>query len=83
MHADLYQRQAEHPYNPAVLTPGHPQVRPLRGTLPPHSSGHPGLSAHLAQPSPGSGLTVTFWVVAASLIAAGAAAGAYFAGVFS
>jgi hypothetical protein len=65
-------------FDPTVLTPGHPQARPSQQQLS-HRSQAPRQAA-AASPA---GLSVTYWVVTATLIAVGAAVGAYLAGVFS
>jgi hypothetical protein len=61
-----------------VLRPGHPQSRPAHEPV-----SYPAQPlAPAAPPSPGK-LPVTFWVITATLVAAGAAVGAYLAGIFS
>ncbi len=67
-----------HGYNPTVLTPGHPQVRPSQPLA------YPANVPHLV-PAPHTppGLPLSFWVITAALVAVGAAIGAYLAGVFS
>src|SRR5688572_18911281 len=55
-------------FDPTVLTPGHPQVRPSQQQLA-HRSQAP-RPAPAASPA---GLSVTYWVVTATLIAVGAA----------
>jgi eukaryotic-like serine/threonine-protein kinase len=71
-------QRAAYGFDPTVLTPGHPQVRPSQQHLV-HRSQAP---RQMPAPGPG-GLSVTYWVVTATLIAVGAAVGAYLAGVFS
>lgn len=61
---------------PAQSRPSHPMPNLGR---PPQLGAPSPIVAH----SPEPGLTVTFWIVTAALVAAGAAAGAYFAGVFN
>jgi hypothetical protein len=71
-------RPPQQHYDPAVLRPGHPQSRPIHEPIP-----YPTQPlAPAAPPSPGK-LPVTFWVITATLVAAGAAVGAYLAGIFS
>jgi serine/threonine-protein kinase len=75
-------------YDPAVLTPGHPRSRP--GVALPTPSMQPAPYPNLppqqmvaAPPMPVTRLPLTYWVVTATLVAVGAAVGAYLAGVFS
>ena len=72
-------QRAPHGYDPTVLTPGHPQVRPSQ--LP---AAYPAHVPHLVPAvSHQQKLPLTYWVIFATLIAVGAVIGAYFAGVFS
>jgi eukaryotic-like serine/threonine-protein kinase len=66
-------------YDPAVLATGHPHSHPA-----PHPGGYPSVAPYppLAAPPP-TRLPLTYWVVTATLVAVGAAVGAYLAGVFS
>ena len=69
-----------HGYDPALLA-GSPQ-QGVQGLPPPAQQGHlqqPGLGG----PLPPTRLPVTYWVVTATLVAVGAAVGAYLAGGFS
>jgi hypothetical protein len=80
--------QRAYAYDRAVLTPGHPQSRP--GQQQPHSypspPQYPDYPDYPVPPAPGPAQTrlpMSYWVVTATLVAAGAAIGAYLAGVFS
>lgn len=72
--------RAPYGYDPAVLAPGHPHSHPA-----PQPAGYPGMAPYpaLAGPPSPTRLPVTYWVVTATLVAVGAAVGAYLAGVFS
>jgi hypothetical protein len=76
--------RAPYAFDAAVLSPGHPHSAPPMG--------YPGNYPHYSGtvPQPGSGqpqqpirLPLTYWLVTATLVAVGAAVGAYLAGVFS
>jgi hypothetical protein len=64
-------------YDPAVLAPGRSHSHPA----PPMT--YPGAGPHPAFAQPPTRLPLTYWVVTATLVAVGAAVGAYLAGVFS
>jgi hypothetical protein len=66
-------------YDPMVLAPGHPQSRPshARISYPTPAQAPPRL------PQRPTKLPLTYWLVTATLVAVGAAVGAYLAGVFS
>jgi serine/threonine protein kinase len=72
--------RAQHVYDPAVLAPGHPHSYPASSAM-----GYPGAAHHpaFAVGQPPTRLPLTYWVVTATLVAVGAAVGAYLAGVFS
>jgi eukaryotic-like serine/threonine-protein kinase len=74
--------QRAYTYDRAVLTPGHPQSRPSQQPVsypsPPYYPEYPAPAA----PAP-TRLPVSYWVVTATLVAVGAAVGAYLAGIFS
>jgi serine/threonine-protein kinase len=72
----------QYTYDPSVLAPGHSQPQ---SRMPPAPSAYPSLQQHpvvLGAPPP-TRLPLTYWVVTATLVAVGAAVGAYLAGVFS
>jgi eukaryotic-like serine/threonine-protein kinase len=78
-------------YDPAVLAPGRPQAPPLQaqpgsyplsGSYPPPPQMPQQLQVVVGAPPP-TRLPLTYWVVTATLVAVGAAVGAYLAGVFS
>jgi hypothetical protein len=73
--------QGGYGYDPAVLAPGRPHSRPAQG--PPLA--YPSMAPHpaLIGAQPPTRLPLTYWVVTATLVAVGAAVGAYLAGVFS
>jgi eukaryotic-like serine/threonine-protein kinase len=71
--------QAPYAYDPAVLTPGHLQARPSQQPL--SYAGEPRHPPLPPQALPR--LPLSYWVVTATLVAVGAAVGAYLAGVFS
>jgi serine/threonine protein kinase len=69
-------------YDPSVLAPGHSQSQ---ARLPPTPSAYPPLQqlTVVAGAPPPTRLPLTYWLVTATLVAVGAAVGAYLAGVFS
>jgi serine/threonine protein kinase len=70
-------------YDPAVLAPGHPQAPPTGIYQPLHQLPQQLQVVVGQQPPPSTRLPLTYWVVTATLVAVGAAVGAYLAGVFS
>jgi eukaryotic-like serine/threonine-protein kinase len=71
--------QRTYSYNPAVLAPGRPQARMSQAPISYPIQQAPGPRPPQAPPR----LPTTYWVVTATLVALGAAVGAYLAGVFS
>jgi eukaryotic-like serine/threonine-protein kinase len=75
------QQDTPYQFDPQVLTPGRPRSNPMASPM-----AYPSLAPHpmlAAQPQAPTRLPLTYWVVTATLVAVGAAVGAYLAGVFS
>jgi eukaryotic-like serine/threonine-protein kinase len=73
-------QEAPFQYDPQVLTPGRPRSSPTASPM-----AYPSMPPQpmLAAPPAPTRLPLTYWLVTATLVAVGAAVGAYLAGIFS